>query len=246
VRTVRVFPSEEALARHAAERIAAWAQEAAARGRFTAVLSGGRTPLAVYGLLAADPLRGRILWPSVHLFWADERCVPPDHPDSNFRAAREPLLDRVPIPAENVHRMEGERGPGDAADRYERGLRTFFEPGEPPQPRFDVVLLGCGEDGHTASLFPGSHAVRESSKWVLPVRADDARGRRITLTPAAINAGRRIVFLATGSRKAGIVKHVLEGPRDPDRFPAQTVRPVSGDLHWWVDAEAAALLMFSY
>ncbi len=241
--SVEIFLTPDEMAKAVANRFAAIATEAvSARGRFTAALSGGKTPVALYTLLAKAPFVSQIPWARVHLFWGDERCVPPDHPDSNYRMTREFLLDHVPVPLANVHRMPGEMDPVEAAARYEEQLRNFFAPHGEGLPVFDFILLGLGEDGHTASLFPGTRAIRESARWVVGHHVDAQKGWRITLTPPVINAARTGVFIAAGSGKAAVVKEILEGPLRPDTLPAQVVRPTEGDLVWMLDREAAALL----
>jgi 6-phosphogluconolactonase len=240
---IEVFPSPADMTRAAANLFAARTAEAvSAQGRFTAVLSGGKTPIAIYTLLAKAPYVSQIPWARVHLFWGDERCVPPDHGDSNYRLVRERLIDHVPIPAANVHRMPGEMDPVEAAARYEEQLRKFFAPHGGGFPVFDLILLGLGEDGHTASLFPGTRALRESARWVLGHYVDAQKGWRITLTPPVINAAHTLVFIVSGAGKAAVLKEILEGPIRPDTLPAQIVRPADGTLLWMLDREAAALL----
>jgi 6-phosphogluconolactonase len=240
---IEIFPSPADMTRAAAHLFAAKAAEAAsAQGRFTAALSGGKTPTALYDLLAKAPFASQIPWASVHLFWGDERCVPPDHADSNYRMTKELLLDRVPIPPANVHRMPGEMDPIEAAARYEEELREFFAPHRAGFPVFDFILLGLGEDGHTASLFPGTRAIRESARWVLGHNVDAQKGWRITLTPPAINATRKVVFIVAGAGKASVLRDILEGPYQPDFLPAQIIRPNGGELLWMLDSDAAALL----
>src|SRR5512137_425430 len=241
--SVEIFRTPMEMTEAAAKGFAARAAESvSAQGRFTAALSGGKTPVALYTLLAKAPFVSQIPWARVHLFWGDERCVPPDHPDSNYRMTREFLLDHVPVPPANVHRMPGEMDPVEAAARYEEQLRNFFAPHGEGLPVFDFILLGLGEDGHTASLFPGTRAIRESARWVLGHYVDAQKDWRITLTPPVINAARTVVFIAAGSGKAAVVKEILEGPLRPDTLPAQIVRPAGGDLVWMLDHEAAALL----
>jgi len=241
--SVEIFSAAMQMSEAAAKLFAARAAGAvSARGRFIAALSGGKTPVGIYSLLAKAPFASQIPWARVHLFWADERCVPPDHADSNYRLVRELLLDYVPIPAANVHRIPAEMDPVEAAARYEGQLREFFAPHGDGFPVFDCILLGLGDDGHTASLFPGTRAIRESERWVLGHYVDVQKGWRITLTPPVINAARTGVFIAAGSGKAAVVKEILEGPLRPDTLPAQIVRPTEGDLVWMLDREAAALL----
>ena len=240
---LEIFASPAAMAGAAASLFTAQAAGAVStRGRFTAALSGGRTPETLYGLLAKSPFASQIPWDRVHLFWGDERCVPPDHGESNYRLARERLLDHVPIPPANVHRILGERDPAEAAALYEQLLRDFFGPHGDPVFTFDVVLLGLGEDGHTASLFPGTGPIRETARWVAGHFVDARKEWRITLTPAAINAARTVVFIVTGKTKAAAARDVLEGPCRPDALPAQAIRPLHGELRWMLDREAAQLL----
>ena len=241
--SVEIFRTPMEMTEATARCFAARAVEAVSvRGRFTAALSGGKTPVALYTLLAKAPSVSQIPWARVYLFWGDERCVPPDHEESNYRMTREFLLDHVPIPPANIHRMQGEMAPAEAAARYEKELREFFAPHGDGFPVFDFILLGLGEDGHTASLFPGTRAIRESARWVLGHYVDAQKGWRITLTPPVINAARTVVFIVSGAGKAAILKEILEGPSRPDTLPAQIVRPAGGDLVWILDREAAALL----
>ena len=209
-----------------------------AHGRFAVALSGGSTPRAMYTLLGSDELVHRVDWPRVHLFFGDERCVPPEHPDSNYRMVRETLLDHAPVPPGNVHRMRGEDPPAEAALGYASDLRAFS--GSATAPRFDLVLLGMGDNGHTASLFPGLPQVLEQVRWVAACYVDELRMWRLTLTPVVINAAAEVMFLVTGAGKAGMLKRVLEGPYQPDLLPAQIVRPTDGSLRWMVDEAAAA------
>lgn len=243
---VEVVPSADALARTAAELlIAAAAAAIATSGRFTVALAGGSTPKSLYELLATDPYSARVDWPRVEVFWSDERCVPPDGPESNWRMARATLLDHVPVPRENVHRIRGEDDPAGAATAYERELqRVFRSPAGPPAaaPRFDLVLLGMGENGHTASLFPRSSAVRESERWVLEQCVAELSSWRVTFTPVLINAAAEVLFLVSGGGKAATLRRVIEGPYQPSVLPAQIVAPRNGCLRWLVDAAAAAEL----
>jgi 6-phosphogluconolactonase len=228
-----VLPSAAALADVAAERFVAAARDAIdSRGQFLVALSGGSTPRGTYLRLGTEALVSQVMWSRVQVLWTDERCVPPHHADSNYRMARETLLDRVPVPAANVHRIHGEDDPLIAADVYETTLRALA--------RIDLVLLGLGEDGHTASLFPGSAAVHEPTRWVMAARVGATSMWRITLTPAVINAAVEVLFLVSGAAKAGILRRVLEGPRRPQELPAQAISPVHGSVHWCVDAAAAA------
>jgi 6-phosphogluconolactonase len=233
-----VFPDLEALSREAAQRFTRLARE---HDPFSVALSGGGTPRRLYEMLAAAPYRERVPWEHVYVFWGDERAVPPDHPGSNYRQAREALLDHVPLPPGNVHRVPGELEPEDAARAYADELRAFFGS---PWPVFDLLLLGMGDDGHTASLFPGSAALRETEQPVLGLTAhyQDRPARRVTLTPPAINAARNVFFLVSGAAKAPALRAVLQGPRQPELFPAQIVQPTDGHVLWLVSKAAAANL----
>lgn len=233
-----VVGNSEELAREAAQRFTDLALEAVEfRGRFSVALSGGSTPAALYRLLAENPYRHQIPWAGVHLFWGDERCVPPDDPGSNYRMANETLIAGVPIPPENVHQIRGELEPQMAARAYERELHDFFCG---PRARFDLVLLGLGNDGHTASLFPDSPVLNETEHLTAAVQAhyQDRPTDRVTLTLPAINTARAVMFLVAGADKAGIARAVLEGPAQ--QSPAQRVRPSAGQLTWLLDIAAAA------
>ena len=237
---IRVLPDPAALAEAAARQIVEAAQEAMdARGLFSLALSGGSTPRDLHLKLANPPFRDEIRWERVHVFFGDERCVPPDDPQSNYRMAEETLLSRVPIPREQVHRMRGELPPEEAAQAYEQELRDFFK-SDPP--RLDVILLGMGDNGHTASLFPGLTAVHEQQRWVIAEYVAEVGMWRITLTPVVINLARRVIFLVAGAAKASMLKRVLQGPFIPDALPAQIVRPSPGEAEWLVDSAAAAEL----
>jgi 6-phosphogluconolactonase len=241
MRTIDVVPDGAALARAGAEQFVAAAGRAiAARGRFAVALSGGSTPRAMHTLLAGEAFDRRLNWSRVHLFFGDERCVPPDNPESNYRMARETLIDHVPVPAANVHRLRGEDDPAGAAADYEADLRTFF--GVSAAPRFDLIFLGMGDNGHTASLFPGQPAVHEQVRWVVAADVAAAGMWRLTLTPVALNAAAEVTFLVSGGDKAEMVQKVLDGPYQPDLLPAQIVNPSNGQLRWLVDQAAAARL----
>lgn len=235
---VRVFASVAELMEAAAQEVLKAALQAASEhGGFTWALSGGSTPRDLYRRLASDPFRARMPWQAIHFFWGDERHVPPDHPESNFRMAREAMLDAVPVPPGNVHRIRAEEPDAErAAAEYEDELRSFFGILLGEWPRFDLVLLGLGKDGHTASLFPGGTAVHERERLVVAVLAS---GVRITLTPPVLNNARRAVFLVSGADKAQALQAVIEGEREPERYPAQIVE---GNRLWMVDRPAARLL----
>jgi len=227
------------VAREAADRFTALAHESiAARGRFAVALSGGATPRALFWLLASAEYRDRIEWRWLLVFWSDERCVPRDHPDSNYGAARELLLSRVPIPAGSVHRMRGEIDPEQAALEYEQLIER--EVGTPADgvPVFDLVFLGLGPDGHTASLFPGTAALHDRTRLVAANFVPKLSTFRITFTPRLINASARVIFLVTGPDKAAALRAVLEGEFNPDVLPAQLIRPAGGAVTWLIDETA--------
>ena len=240
-----VVADQAALAQRAEELFAQVAERAVThKGRFTVALSGGSTPKLLYSLLAAEPYRSRVPWDQTHVFWGDERCVPPDHTDSNFGMAKAALLDHVPVAAERVHRMQAEREDLDAAARvYEADIaRTFVVPPTGQPPALDLILLGLGPDGHTASLFPHTEAVLETKRWVVRNFVPTFGANRLTFTAPILNRGGTILFLVAGPDKAAILHEVLEGPADPERLPAQLIRPVAGRLIWLADRAAAALL----
>jgi len=245
---LEVSASREALVEAATECfVTAAAAAIRTSGRFNLALSGGSTPKGLYALLASDRHAARVAWSRVQVFWSDERCVAPQDPASNQRMAREALLDHVPLPSSHLHAIRGEDEPTEAAARYEQALREAFAtpvgpPRSAPGARFDLVLLGLGEDGHTASLFPGSPAVHEVRRWVVAERVEKLSAWRVTLTPLVINAASEVIFVVSGRAKAAILKRVLCGPRDPDRLPAQAILPREGELRWLVDAAAASTL----
>ncbi|MCA9529459.1 MAG: 6-phosphogluconolactonase [Myxococcales bacterium] len=241
---VIAFDSREAVMEAAAEQVLATARLSIAnRGRFTWALSGGSTPAGAYQRLATDRFSKRIDWERVWFFWGDERCVPPDDEQSNYRMAKQALLDAVAPPVEHVHRMRGEDPPAQGAARYEALLREAFElEDDAPPPPLDLVFLGMGEDGHTASLFPGTPVVHERARWVCPNQAPDGTSR-LTLTPAVLNAAAQVVFLVVGAAKAARLGQVLRSrPGASDVAPAGRVDPARGAVRWLVDAEAAAQL----
>ena len=238
---VKVFDDAEAVARAAASRVAELARESVeARGLFTLALSGGNTPRRVYELLASEEFRGLVDWPNVHVFFGDERAVAPDHAESNYRMANEALLSRVPVPEKNVHRIEGVGDAASNASDYESDMRGLF--GEAEWPRLDLVMLGMGEDGHTASLFPGTAALEERRAWVAANWVGKLGAWRVTLTAPAINAAGHVLFLAAGAGKAERLREVLKGERDTSRLPSQLIRPRDGTLDWFVDRAAASKL----
>jgi 6-phosphogluconolactonase len=235
--SVHVYSSSEELSAVAAREFAARAEEAIEeRGRFAVVLAGGSTPETMYAILARDYM-DRIDWNRVYVFFGDERSVPPHHEDSNHKMASEVLLDHVPVA--NVHRMRGELPPDEAAEAYEEELRTFFRTDDVP--RFDLILLGIGADGHTASLFPETSAIEVDDRWVVanPVLKLDTT--RITLTIPVINAARAVIFLVAGGDKAEALGEILEGDADPRAYPARLIQPPGGP-QWLLDQGAASLL----
>ncbi len=233
------FVDADALGRAAADFFARKAREAVeARGRFSVLLAGGDTPRRTYELLAVEPHRGRVPWERVHLFWGDERCVPPDSPHSNAAMVRRALLDHVPVEPKHVHPVPCDRFPEEAAEAYEGELKGFFLDGPP---RFDLVLLGLGADGHTASLLPGSAAVDEMVRWTAVAKRPEEAFSRVTVTLPLLNGAATVLFLVSGEGKAAALKTILEdGGRSAASLPASRVRPVSGDLRWFVDDEAAS------
>ena len=210
-------------------------------GTCTVSLSGGSTPKSLYALLATPAWKDQFQWKHIHLFWGDERCVPITHPDSNFGMVDRELLSKIEIPAENIHRFPVELNePNAIAAEYERRLKEFF--GTNGVPRFDLVFLGLGENGHTLSLFPHSSALKETKRFVVADWIEEMKGYRATMTFPLINAARNINFLVSGSGKAQVLKDVLEGPRQPEQLPAQLIAPNSGKLTWLVDKDAASLV----
>ncbi|MGA2351062.1 MAG: 6-phosphogluconolactonase [Terracidiphilus sp.] len=240
-----VEPDAAALACRAAQYFVEMAGEAVeARGRVRIAISGGSTPKAAFEMLADSnqPWRYRMPWDKLDLYWVDERCVPPDNADSNYRMTREALLDHVSLRPDQIHRIEGELEPDAAATRYESELRSSFRIERAETPRFDLVALGLGEDGHTASLFPHTPAIHETSRLVVPNHVAQRDAWRVTLTWPIINHARSVFFLASGDGKAAILHEVLTGPRDPERLPSQLIWPASGILTFILDKAAAALL----
>jgi 6-phosphogluconolactonase len=240
---IEVFPDHERLIHATAEHvIEIVSQGIAENGKVAIALSGGSTPRPLYTLLASEKYSQPIDWPRVHIFWGDERCVAPDNPQSNYQMARETLLDAVPIPVSNVHRIHGEEDPEEAAAAYEKELRTFFgvkATDGSPQLGFDLILLGMGDNGHTASLFPGSPALREKQRWVMAQYVEVVSMWRITLTPVVINAAKNVIFIVSGAEKAEQLHSVIEGPFQPEVLPAQIIRPAAGRLLWLLDKAAA-------
>lgn len=239
---IHVSPDPTALVEEAAERIIAaihqraGAQTAEKSGIFSIALSGGRTPEGLYKLLASERYRSRIDWSRVEIYFGDERCVPPDSDQSNYRMASEALLSRVPIPAGHVHRMRGEIDPQQAAKEYGELLQQKFGDGG-----IDLVLLGMGDDGHTASLFPGTSALEETRHRCVANYVDKLKAWRITLSAPFINRAATVMVLVSGAEKAARLQEVLEGPPDPRRLPIQMIAPADGKMIWLLDAAAAGM-----
>lgn len=235
-----VYDTPERLAGAAAEVFVKYAADAvAARGVARIAISGGSTPKRMFSLLAQEPFLTQVDWSKLHLYWVDERCVAPDHADSNYRMTHETLLSKVPLPEENIFRMEGELNPQEAASRYEAALRNSFRLEGAETPAFDLLLLGMGEDGHTASIFPRTDAIDAMGTLVTANHVPQKDSWRITLTWPVINTARHVVFLIEGRAKGEVLHSVLLGDYDPDLYPAQLIRPDSGKLGLLLDAEAA-------
>lgn len=242
---IRIVSDPAALSRAAAAEFVTEANAAVqARGVFQVALSGGSTPQGLFTLLAGDAsLRSRTPWDQVQFWWGDERHVPPDHPDSNYGMAHKALLSRIQVAAGNVHRIHSEfEDAAQAALDYENELRAGFISGAQPLPRFDLILLGMGSEGHTASLFPGTRALNETTRLVVPNWVGKLYTWRITMTAPLINRARSVLFLIAGEDKALALKGVLEGPHEPSQLPAQLIAPADGRLVWLLDQKAAARL----
>ena len=236
---IKVFPDAEKLARGVAEFFIGTGNEAISnRGLFTVALAGGSTPIVSFETLSEEPFISRIDWAKVHVFWGDERCVPPTDKECNFLMASQFLLDNTPIPGINIYRMEGELDPEQAAKRYKKKLEEFFG----TEPQFDLILLGMGDDGHTASLFPGTAAVFDDKNWVVANYVQKKDAWRLTLTPKIINQSRNIAFVVSGESKSKVLKNVLEGKYQPETLPSQIIQPVDGNLFWYIDEPAGRLL----
>jgi 6-phosphogluconolactonase len=237
---IRVYDDLDQLAHAAAEVFVERSEQTP--GAFRVALSGGHTPIALHRLLSASPYRERVAWERVQFYWGDDRCVPPDDEQSNYRMARETLLDPLGIPAEQIHRMRTELPPAEAADQYEQELRATFNLAEGALPRFDFKLLGMGPDGHTASLFPHTAALLETDRLVVANEVPQLQTTRITLTAPAINASATVVFLIAGEDKADALEAVLRGPVNPEVYPSQLITPTNGELLYLLDRAAAAKL----
>jgi 6-phosphogluconolactonase len=234
---IEIFANSQELARGAAEYFVARSDEAVAlKGFFTVALSGGSTPKALYQLLADadEPFHAQVPWSRTHLFWSDERHVPPDHPDSNYRMAHEAMLSRVPVPESNIHRVHSENPDANAAaNEYEE---TLLQLTKQTLPQLDLILLGLGPDGHTASIFPGSEVLHETKRLVAAPWVEKFNTYRITMTLPLLNNGASVLFLVSGAEKVEMVKKVIEGPK---QYPAQAVQPTHGQLVWMLDKDSA-------
>jgi len=240
---LRVYPTRSAAAHAAAAQFVASTERAmTTQGRFTVALAGGNTPRDVYRLLASDEYAPMVDWKNVHVFWGDERCVPLNDAENNAHMARETLLDHVPVPVTNIHRIQSQLPPEEAALDYEKTLRQFFNSRDMKLPRFDLVLLGLGAEGHTASLFPGSPLITERERWAAAVYVEKMKSWRITLTPVALNAASKVIFTVIGEEKAQAVKQILSEPKQPNLLPAQIVDPPEGQVVWIADKAAASLV----
>jgi 6-phosphogluconolactonase len=251
---VRVYRDPEELALKAARLFARLAdQYVIGCGKFTVALSGGSTPRAMFSLLSAEPFLETVPWSSIYFFWGDERCVPPDHPESNYRMTADVMLSKVPVPRDNIFRIPAELpNPEEAAKEYTATLTSFFLAGPGANrtgtaplssvPRFDLVFLGMGPDGHTASLFPHTTALQAGERIAVANYVEKFKAHRITLTAATINNARNVTFLAAGEDKAETLRNVLEGSYQPDVYPSQLIRPRNGTLLWLVDETAARML----
>ncbi len=241
---IEVFRDLDELSHRAAERFVEAAEETvAARRPFYAALSGGSTPRTMFSLLATTDFALRFPWNSTHFFQVDERTVPPDHPDSNYRMIREAMLDRAPLPPENFHRMRAESPDLEsAAHDYAHEIAERMHPLGGAFPRFDLIQLGLGTNGHTASLFPGTAALDETKRWVVPNHVPEMHTWRLTLTYPVINAAREVIFLVDGEGKADVLRRVVYPESPEDRFPAQGVAPREGQLRWYLTESAARLL----
>ena len=242
---VIILDNSEALFVRAAEEIVHISGESiCTHGQFSLCLTGGNTPAEVYRLIATR-FHLSVDWNAVHLFWGDERCVPKDDPASNYGMAHRTMLSTLNLDPSQIHRIKGEADPQTGAREYESDLRTFFSVGEGEFPRFDLILLGMGDNVHIASLFPGIPAIHEKRRLAVAVEVDAPQRDRISLTPPVLNNGARVMFIVSGQNKAAAVKTALEGVRDPDKYPAQIIDANQGEVMWLLDRPAASLLSAS-
>lgn len=244
-REVRILADGATIARRSAQEIVTAATAAAKeRGAFTIALAGGSTPKTLYGLLLNDAaFRDKIPWDKVQVFFGDERHVPPDHYDSNFRMANEAMLSKAALKPEQVHRIKGEYPDTDKAAReYEQELRSYFRLTDGQVPRFDVILVGMGNEGHTLSLFPGTKALHDNGRLVAANWVGKLYTERVTFTAPVPNNAALVIFMVTGADKAPALKAVLEGPYEPEQLPSQLIQPKNGRLLWLIDLAAGSML----
>jgi len=239
---VKIVPDNATLSRTAAQEFHRVAEAAVGeRGRFSVALSGGNTPRGVYSLLAEE--HKELPWDRVHIFFGDERHVPPEHPDSNFRMADDAMLSQVPAKPDQVHRIKAEYGDAEkAALEYEQDLRTSFQLAAGQLPRFDLFLVGMGDEGHALSLFPGTKALHDNGRLVMRNWVGKFYTDRVTMTAPVANNAALIIFMVTKADKAPALKAVLEGPHEPEQLPSQLFAPTNGKLLWLVDKDAAGML----
>lgn len=238
---IKIFPQPEKLAEAVALELQKASKQAKRAGRgFNLVLAGGSTPRAVYEYFARTEFKNSIPWDAIHFFWGDERCVPPGHEDSNYRMARQALLDPLAIHPENIHRIQGENDSGKEASRYAQEIKRHCQVASGEMPRFDWILLGLGTDGHTASLFPGVEPVKDPSGICAVAVHPQSGQKRITLTPRVLNHAKRVSFIVTGKSKAQVVAEILNQSPQSCNYPAAQVHPEQGKLEWFLDAEAAS------
>jgi 6-phosphogluconolactonase len=245
-REVRILADANSIAQTAAAEFLEAAEQAVSeKGSFSVALAGGSTPKALYGLLATNPLlQAKVPWSKIQFFFGDERHVPPTDEESNFRMAEEAMLGKAPVDPKQVHRIKGEkRNAAQAAEEYEQDLRASFRLQAGEFPRFDLVLLGMGPEGHTASLFPGTKALKEEHRLVVSNWVGKFYTDRITFTPPVLNNAARVIFMVHGEEKAPALKAVLEGPYEPEQLPAQIIQPKQGKVLWLVDPSAASMLV---
>lgn len=239
MKEIQIFPDPRSLAEAAAHLFVRVSRSSAQKfGKFLVALAGGSTPMLTYQLLAENPIRDQVDWSKTHLFWGDERCVPPEHPDSNYKMVFETLIRAIPIAPSNISRMQGELNPSIAARQYEQVLRTSLGTDR----RLDLLILGMGTDGHTASLFPETSAINVSERWVTENYVPKLSSWRLTLTASFINKAHNILFLISGSNKAEALYKVLKGDPKPEQYPSQLIKPIDGSVYFYIDQEAARLI----
>ena len=243
---VNVKSNYEELCRAVTEQILKFVQSFSEQKRISFVLSGGSTPKGVYRLMASSEFRDQFPWEKIHLFWGDERWVPAHHPKSNYAMAAEALISHIDIPYENIHPIKTEEHDvKTAAERYEAHLKEYFSESGLQKPEFDLMLLGLGQDGHTASLFPETKALKEKKHWVMPVEENSTEEKRITLTLPVINQSKALILLVSGREKADVVAQALNSDLKTDALPVNGIRPGKGKIYWFIDKPASAQWVFS-